>query len=611
MRKPNIFLFVISSFLVFSVLQANAQEEPTYNENVIVTGTYKPEIEFMPKVLVAPSIADTAIPLRHSFSYSLSPRRLTALFDPSRIKAARIIAEPKNKLYHNYLRLGMGNYWSPLLEASYSSTADRLMTYGARLSHQSSWGRIGSSDEPEEHYGPNHYSQTALDLFGRLNLHGRHQLYGSLHYDHDYNMFYGFADTALNTYMNQLHGLPANSVDTWRDSVSNADLGSVYHYVQLSGGFHNIPSGRSPWAYNAQLEVADLMGSQGHNELGIALGGIVSRSLDLDAWKKISAPTVALRLQWYQYRHALDLTDMPLGYKADPTVVTDVTRNRTLFHINPYATLSAFQFKMRLGATVSMDQYTRTHAMHSYLLPDISISRHFEKEGLTLTAAAQGTHTPNTWNEMRLANPYAIGTDDVRAMRHYTYYLSAHYRIVKRLHLDLKASYNRYHDFMTFELDPRYELNNVFRPKYESFSQTVLTADLTFVNDEMLRLTLGGNYYKGAGLEEDTLPGLYHPNYDLHLTAQFNYNDKWLVCFQALLLDEMNADYAYDAALQQYTITQTVPMRYNFNAEVEYRHNRALSFFLRLDNVACQRYQYWFHYPSQRLRCTLGATYTF
>lgn len=142
--------FLVLSFSLFvSLVPARAQQDTLYNENVIVTGTYKPEIEFMPKVLVAPTVADTLIPLRHNFEYPLHPERLTALFDPSRIKAARIIAEPKSKLYHNYLRLGMGNYWSPLLEYSFNSTADRRFIYGAQLSHHSSWGSIGDKDTPE------------------------------------------------------------------------------------------------------------------------------------------------------------------------------------------------------------------------------------------------------------------------------------------------------------------------------------------------------------------------------------------------------------------------------------------------------------------------------
>lgn len=609
--KAKNFLVLSSSFLLLSAIPARAQQDTIYNENVIVTGAYKPEIDFMPKVLVAPTVADTLIPLRHNFEYSLRTERLTALFEPSRIKAARIIAEPKSKLYHNYLRLGMGNYWSPLLEYSYCSTADRRLIYGAHLSHQSSWGTIGDKDKPAEYYGANHYAQTALNLFGRYKLNNRHQLYGDFHYDNDYNMFYGFADTTLNRYENALHGLPANSDINWRDSIQNGDLGSMYNYLRISGGVHSLPDGRSPWSYDARLSVADLMGQQGHNELGIELGGTVSRSLKLPKMKAISNPGVALRLQWYQYYHALDLKNLPTGYTASGTEVTDTSRNRTLVQLNPYITTGLSQFNILLGATVSLNHFSRTDKLDTWLLPDITISRQFADESIAITLGAQGTDTPNTWNEMRLANPWSLGTDDVRSMRHYTYFLAAHYKIVKRLHLDAKVSYNLYHDFMTYELDNRFALGNVFRPKYESFSQLVASADLTFVNDEMIRLTLGGNYYNGAGLDEDPLPGLYHPAFDIHLVTHINYNDKWLFHFQALLLDKMNAAYAFDAATLKYKTTETVPMRYNFNAEVEYRHNRALSFFLRIDNIACQRYQYWLNYPSQRIRCTLGATYSF
>lgn len=604
--------FLVLSFSLFvSLVPARAQQDTLYNENVIVTGTYKPEIEFMPKVLVAPTVADTLIPLRHNFEYPLRPERLTALFDPSRIKAARIIAEPKSKLYHNYLRLGMGNYWSPLLEYSFNSTADRRFIYGAQLSHHSSWGSIGDKDTPEKYYGGNHYSQTGVDLFGRYNLSCRHQLYGSLHYDNDFNTFYGYSDTTLSRYENNRHGLPANYEADWRDSIKNTYLGSVYNYLRFCGGFHSLPNSRSPWNYDAHLSVADLIGSQGHNELGIELGGTVSRSLDLRNIKEIQSPSIALRLNWYQYRHALDLQHLPIGYTPSATEVTNETRNRTLVNINPYATMKLAMMNVHLGATLSINQYTKPKDPQAYLLPDITVSRHFADESLSLTLGAQGTNTPNTWNEMRLANPWALGTDDVRSMRHYTYYLAAHYKFVKRLHLNAKVSYNLYHDFMTYELDSRFSLNNVFRPKYESFSQMVVSADLTFVNDEMISITLGGDYYKGAGLDEDPLPGLYHPAFDIHLVTHVNYNDQWIIHFQALLLDKMNAAYAYDATAMKYKITETVPLRYNFNAEVEYRHNRALSFFLRLENIACQRYQYWLNYPSQKLRCTLGATYTF
>ena len=68
---------------------------------------------------------------------------------------------------------------------------------------------------------------------------------------------------------------------------------------------------------------------------------------------------------------------------------------------------------------------------------------------------------------------------------------------------------------------------------------------------------------------------------------------------EAQLLGKMQADQG-----------EVLPMRYGINAEVEYRHNRALSFFLKMDNLAFQRYYYWAHYPSQRGLFIGGLTYT-
>ena len=83
------------------------------------------------------------------------------------------------------------------------------------------------------------------------------------------------------------------------------------------------------------------------------------------------------------------------------------------------------------------------------------------------------------------------------------------------------------------------------------------------------------------------------------LRADVNYHDKWFFHLEGQLLGKMYAD--------NYEV---LPMRYGVAAEVEYRHNRALSFFLRMDNLAFQRYWYWSNYPSQRGLFIGGLTYT-
>ena len=111
-----------------------------YNERVVVTSRYKPVIGEIHKLNVAPAITDTVTTMSKTFNYEIASRRLTSLYVPSRIKAARIIGEPSTRLYNNYLKLGFGNYWSPLAEVYYNSTRSKDYNYGIRATHHSSWG---------------------------------------------------------------------------------------------------------------------------------------------------------------------------------------------------------------------------------------------------------------------------------------------------------------------------------------------------------------------------------------------------------------------------------------------------------------------------------------
>jgi len=47
------------------------------------------------------------------------------------------------------------------------------------------------------------------------------------------------------------------------------------------------------------------------------------------------------------------------------------------------------------------------------------------------------------------------------------------------------------------------------------------------------------------------------------------------------------------------------------NLGLEYRYTKFLSAFLNLNNLAAQRYQRWYAYPTQKFNLLGGLTYTF
>ena len=74
-----------------NVCRAQADSN-VYNERVVVTSRYKPVVEETQKVNVAPTITDTVATMPKNLSYDITTTRLTSLYQPSRIKAARIKA---------------------------------------------------------------------------------------------------------------------------------------------------------------------------------------------------------------------------------------------------------------------------------------------------------------------------------------------------------------------------------------------------------------------------------------------------------------------------------------------------------------------------------------
>ena len=54
---------------------------------------------------------------------------------------------------------------------------------------------------------------------------------------------------------------------------------------------------------------------------------------------------------------------------------------------------------------------------------------------------------------------------------------------------------------------------------------------------------------------------------------------------------------------------QLISEWFDVNIEGEYRYSKMMSFFLRFNNIASQRYYRWYNYPSQRFSFMIGVTF--
>lgn len=566
--------------LVSVIGPAQAQNDGGYNESVVVKGSYRPTIEQQNKLTFPAVISDSLGRLEHEFSYSISPSRLKALYEPSRIKAARIIGEPATKLYNNYLRLGFGNYWTPLADLYWSSTRDKKKTYGIRVNHLSSWDKL-----PD--YGPNHFGNTGVTLFGKYIVADKLQLSSDISYEHDHNLYYGFTDSTLQAVM----GVP-------RDSISIKDYRASYNVATWNFGLRNLQLDPNKLGYSFNAHLADLWGIWGENEFNANLSGDIHYGFNIkDKYKGIAY----LHLEWDHYNNITpDGSNMPLGYSAG--LFTPDTSVADILKVNPYVDFIFRGLQFRTGLTLVADKYSGLMTPKIKIYPDVTVTKKLMKDRLVLSLAATGGFEAVSLNSIRKINPF-ISPDFAThfGMSHYDFIGHARWTISKKLEANAEVSYSL-RDDITFMLDPSYDLNNVYQVVGDNLDRLMVGGDIAFVNDEMIKLRAGGHFYHytftDLGAVTPVWSMYYRPVWDALLAADVNYNDKWLFHLEGQLLGKMDSDGG------------ELPMRYGIAAEVEYRHNRALSFFLRMDNLAFQRYWYWANYPSQRGLFIAGLTYT-
>ena len=563
--------FIIAA-LILAATTLKAQQEDTYNESVVVKGSYRPVIEQREKLNFPAVITDSLGRMEHDFQYGITPVRLRSVYEPTRIKAARIIGEPATRLSNNSLRLGFGNYWTPMADLYWNSTRDKKKTYGVSLNHQSSWDKL-----PD--YGPNHFGNTAVTLFGKYIFAETLQLSTDLNYEHDHNLYYGFTDSTLQAVLGRV-----------RDSVKLDDYRASYNIVTWNIGFKNMQLDVNKLGYEANLHLSDLWATWGQNELNLNLSGDVHYGFPLlREYKGVAY----LHAEWDGYTHSVSRNGhVPLGYMPAPT--TDTVRGyRNLVKVNPYVDFFFSGLQIHSGFIVGWDGISTPDTATVHFFPDLVVSKKFFKDNLAVSLAATGGIEAVNWNTLRQVNPYIAPDADQRATKHYDFLLKARWTLSRKLEANLEAGYQLMQDDLTFTLDPDYGLHNVYRPLYLDNNRLSIGGTVAFVNDEMITLRAGGHYYNYTVL----MP--YRPDWDALVSAKVNYHDKWLFYLEGNLLGQMRGDNA-----------EVLPMRYGIAAEVEYRHNRALSFFLRMDNLAFQRYFYWANYPSQRGLFLVGLTYT-
>ena len=369
----------------------------------------------------------------------------------------------------------MGNYWSPLADLYWSSTRDRLKTYGISLNHRSSWGKLAKLPE----YGPVQQGLTDVTLFGKYILGEALQLSSDLSYQHDHNLYYGFTDSTLQAVLGQT-----------RDNISLADYRASYNIATWNIGVKNMELDANKLGYAANVHLSDLWSVYGQNELNFNLSGDIHYGFNI---KNLYKGIAYLHAEWDFYRNEMPNT-MPLGYNVTP--MPTLGSNGSIVKVNPYIDYLFRGLQFRTGLVVGWDGYAANSVGSAFrVFPDVTVSKKFLKDKLVLSLAAKGGMDAVSLNVLRQINPYLVPDYTPAATYHYDFIFHTRWTFSRKLEANAEVSYSLVDGDPVFHLSPAFGLNNVYEPIFLSDNRLTAGGDFTFVNDEMITLRAGGHYY--------------------------------------------------------------------------------------------------------------------
>lgn len=579
MRKFRYIYCAVAVLFSSTIVVAQNEEEEVYNENVVVISGYQPVLQKTERINVLHRITDTAN-MKVDFNYKVYPHRLFSLYAPERINAARLVGEPSAKLYKSYIKLGMGNYMSPLADLYFNSLKNKSLNYSARVYHNSSWWSL-------KDYGSNWYSNTDVDLFGKYMWKNK-VLSANVFYNNDYNLYYGFTDSTLNTIYPNLN----------RDDLEKSDYSQVYNYVGANVDFRTSNKKIEDLYYQVALGIYNFSDHYASNEFCFKMNADLHYGF---AWFGNEKEILGMQVAWDLYSNTVDTMIYPYAFKGISSI-DSIKEKEHLLKIHPYFKFKLYGFDLDAGLNVFVSTSNKVK-----LKPHIILSQDFSDETLHFSIGAVGDAIRNGWQNLRIENPYVAPHTETATTYTNKYFLEGKFALMNNLDLGLALAYQTFTNAPVFMIDTNYALGNVYSPIYIDYDMLQVGFNSKYRLSENWGLAFSANYYRYFLPEKSPIQEmLYKPNFDLDLGAFYSYNDKIIVSLNTILLGKMNG---LNIENNEY-VYEKMPIKYGIDLNVEYRYTKALSFFATFDNVAFQRYFYWTNYPSQKFRVMFGLTYT-
>lgn len=529
-----------------------------------------------------PKSRDTTIQIPE-VKYYVEPKSVTVKFEIDPIEPAKLkVVEPLTKLYHGYVKGGIGMYAMPYLDAYYNSTRSKTNTWGINYKHHSALDGINN-------IGNSKFSENYIDGYYKHFLR-RHTLSTNLLYHRDILNYYGFNAndtlipesyrTAPDTIRQGYHAIGFNVVLASNYSDTNK-LNHVehfnYHYLygikKLSE--HNFKVGTT---LNKYLP-------------GEGINALVNIGVDINT---INQPNL-----------------MPIDTVGIVLPEANTTYQTTgIISIVPHVVRSKGKILFKGGFGVNIDIADENRF---FFFPEVELSANLFNNVFVPYAGATGGVKRNSFNALRLENPFLLNNIQLKnSADRINAFAGIRGGISARWTFNTSFRYQNIDQMALFVNDTAYSYQNAFTVLYDNVQKMTISGQLGYQANDKLTIFAKGEYFINK-TENQEFAWLL-PNFNISLNGIYDLADKIVVRANVFVVGQRKT-FTYFAkddlvANNKGQYVYTLKPYVDANLGIEYRYNKRLSAFLNLNNIATVKYQKWTNFPVQSFNLMGGFTFS-
>lgn len=542
---------------IFVYLIANTVYGQVTNKIVVVESNYRPEVEQVEKLGVMPEFNDTSA-VKPEINYSVLPSRLKTDYKIKPIKAAKLVGSPLDELYKSQLKIGLGNYLTPLVEFNIHNLRSKEYVLGAYVFHRSSHSDLELENETKVPAG---YSRNRVSLYGKrffddVNVEG---------------------EVYLNTNKYRFYGYNTELVG---DTVLEAkDLRQYYTQLGARAEVYSVNSDSGSFQYRLGLDVNhlgdDFENHENHLHIPMQL------SLPINTFKLVVNGDYHLYAQQFN----------------------DESANKHVLQIRP----QLYKQKDEWDVMVGLNTYVVSETESEFsLYPEARLGFKVVDDALYAYFGVEGNLGVNNFANTIKKNPYILpGTSINDTKTKLSGYGGFKGKLASNAGYLAAVRFSSMDDVHFFVNDSTSELENHFTVVYDKVEEIKFRGEVWYSPYTFLDFYLKGQYSQFS-LATEAKP--WHvPSTTISFITRYNFKEKIFASFDIINVGKRYAKDVHNSVEEQIELKSI----WDLNLKLEYKYSEVLSGFLDVHNILSQDYYIWNQYPSQKINFLAGISYKF